>query len=77
MQRDIVLLGLDLIESAEMPGSIERAPFHWVNEHWRDDYAKVDASNSEELRLRGERRRQRQAADKAAGSSRAAMISDA
>lgn len=76
MQRKILQQGLKLIESADMPGTIERAPFHWVNDDWRADYARVDASNREELRLRGEHRRQRQAADKAGGSARAAMIPD-
>ena len=39
------------------------------------DYALIDDSNREELRLRGEHRRQQQADDKFAGKSRAAMIS--
>lgn len=76
MQVEIMRQGLALIAQADRPGSTERAPFSWGDDAWRKDYARVDASNREELRQRGERRRQQQAADRAAGSSRAAMISD-
>jgi len=76
MQHKIVQQGLDLIERADEARCIERTPFSWKDELWRDDYAKVDQSNSEELRLRGERRRQQQLADRKAGKTRVAMISD-
>lgn len=76
MQREIVQQGLRLIEHADEPRTTERSPFGWKDDSWRDDYAKIDDSNREELRLRGERRRQQQLADRAAGKSRAAMISD-
>ena len=76
MQLAILKQGLSLIESAEHACTTQRAPFAWKNDKWRGDYALIDDSNREELRLRGERRRQQQAADRAAGKSRAAMISD-
>ena len=76
MQLEIMRLGLALLEKADKGGSIERSPFHWKDDLWRGDYAVVDDSNVEELRLRGERRRQQQIEDKAAGNSRSAMISD-
>ncbi|MDG1025135.1 MAG: hypothetical protein P8N94_06475 [Gammaproteobacteria bacterium] len=76
MQLDIMRCGLQLLESADKAGSIERSPFRWKDDLWRADYALVDDSNAEELRLKGERRRQQQTKDKAAGSSRAAMIAE-
>ncbi len=76
MQLQIIQQGLKLLESATKPRTTERTPFTWKHDLWREDYSRVDDSNREELRLRGERRRQLQAADKSAGKSRAAMISE-
>ena len=76
MQLEIIRQGLSLIESADRARYTRRAPFSWKDDAWRGDYALIDDSNREELRLRGERRRQQQAAARAAGASRAAMISD-
>ncbi len=76
MQLEIARQGLSLIETADRPRTTERSPFSWKDNAWRKDYALIDDSNREELRQRGERRRQQQAADRAAGKSRAAMISD-
>ena len=76
MQLQIMQQGLALIEKAEHPRTTERTPFSWKDDVWRGDYSRVDDSNTEKLRLRGERRRQQQIADKAAGLSRAAMISE-
>lgn len=76
MQLKIMQQGLALIEKAEHPRTTERAPFAWKNDVWRDDYALIDDDNREELRLRGARRRQQQIGDRAAGLSRAAMISE-
>ena len=76
MQLAIMHQGLSLIATAEQPRTTQRSSFSWKDDLWRSDYALIDDSNREELRLRGERRRQQQAADRAAGKSRAAMISD-
>lgn len=76
MQLDILREGLALLENASQARSTVRTVFGWKNDDWRDDYALIDDSNREELRLRGERRRQQQADDRAAGKSRAAMISE-
>lgn len=76
MQLQIIQQGLQLIEKAQTPGTIERTAFSWKDDSWREDYALIDDSNREELRLRGERRRQQQIDDKAAGKSRMAMISE-
>jgi len=76
MQADIIRQGLNLLESARHARTIERTSFRWKDDAWRNDYARVDDSNREELRLRGEGRRQKQADDRAAGKTRAAMISE-
>jgi len=76
MQFEIMQQGLTLIEKAEQARSTQRTSYHWKDDAWRKDYALIDDSNREELRQRGERRRQHQVDDKAAGKSRAAMISD-
>lgn len=76
MQLEIMQQALALIEQAEQARAIKRSSFSWKDDIWRKDYALIDDSNREELRQRGERRRQQQASDKAAGKSRAAMISE-
>ncbi len=76
MQLEIMRQGLSLVEEAGRALTTRRAPFNWKDDTWRKDYALIDDSNREELRLRGERRRQQQAEDRSAGKTRAAMISD-
>ncbi len=76
MQLAIMRQGLGLIQAATEARSTQRTAFTWKDDAWRDDYARIDDSNREELRQRGEWRRQQQAADRAAGKSRAAMISE-
>jgi len=76
MQAEIIRRGLNLLETANQARATERTSFAWKDDNWREDYARVDDSNREELRLRGERRRQKQADDRAAGETRAAMISE-
>jgi D-proline reductase (dithiol) PrdB len=77
MQLAIIKQALGLFESAQAPDYIERTAHSWsADDSWREGYAKVDDTNREELRLRGEARRAEQAADKAAGNSRAAMIAE-
>lgn len=77
MQLAIIKQALGLFESAEAPNYIERTSHSWSSDDsWREGYAKIDDSNREELRLRGEARRAEQAANKASGNSRAAMIAE-
>ncbi len=77
-QIGIVRRALKLLEEAEGPETTWRTSLGWRGgDEWRDDYAKVDDSNREELRLRGEKRRQQQIAAKASGETRAPMISEA
>jgi len=76
MQLEIMRQGLTLIENAQQARTTARTAYHWKDDDWRKDYALIDDSNREELRQRGERRRQKQIDDKAAGQTRAAMISE-
>ena len=76
MQLKIMQQGLALIEKAGQARTTQRTLHRWKDDAWRRDYALIDDSNREELRLRGEHRRQQQVDDKAAGKPRAAMISD-
>ena len=76
MQLEIMKQGLALIEKAEQACTTQRTSYRWKDDTWREDYAAIDDSNREALRLRGEQRREKQIDDKAAGKSRAAMIPD-
>ncbi len=76
-QIGIVHQALKLLEEAKGPETTRRSTLYWRDgDDWRDDYARVDDSNREELRLRGEQRRRRQLAAKASGETRAPMISE-
>jgi hypothetical protein len=76
MQLSIISQGIALFGTAQGPNTTERTPFEWGDDSWRDDYSRVDDSNREELARKGEQRRQRQAAEKAAGMPRSAMIAE-
>ena len=76
MQLEIMKQGLALIEKSKQARTIQYTSHRWKDDTWREDYAAIDDSNREELKLSGERRRQQQIDDKVAGKSRAAMISD-
>lgn len=75
MQLDIVRQALSLFESATEPRTIVRSPHQWSDDQsWRDRYARVDDSNREALRRKGEQRRQQQSVARASGKTRAPMI---
>ena len=76
MQRSIINQGVAMLHTVTKPNSSERTPYEWGENSWRDDYSKVDDSNREELSRRGENRRKRQLAEKAAGLTRSSMIAD-
>ena len=68
MQRAIVAMALDLLESARLPRTTVQTPFRWSDdETWKQNYARVDAERSEALRRAGERRRAQQSAGKERG----------
>lgn len=77
MQLSIISQAVAMFRTASEANTTERTPFEWSEDNsWRDDYARVDDGNREELARRGEERRRRQALDKAAGTQRAAMIAE-
>ncbi len=65
MQRAIVGMALDLLESARLPRTTVQTPFRWSDdESWKQRYARVDPERMEALRRAGESRRARQDAKK-------------
>jgi D-proline reductase (dithiol) PrdB len=75
MQLAIIRQAVDLYAAATRPRTTVRAPFEWsTDQSWRDRYARVDDSNREALRRKGELRRQQQLSAKSAGKTRAPMI---
>jgi len=71
MQRAIVAMALDLLESARQPRTTVQTPFRFSeDESWKQNYARVDPERIEALRRAGERRRAQQQAGMADGSAR-------
>ena len=71
MQRRIVGLALDLLESATAPRTTVQAPFLWSEDpSWKERYARIDPSQAENLRRAGEGRRAIQERMKAEGKAR-------
>jgi hypothetical protein len=64
MQRAIVGMALELLESARFPRTTVQTPFCWPTDDWRANYMRVTPERLEELRIAGEDRRRRQAARK-------------
>jgi hypothetical protein len=61
MQRAILGLALELLESARAPRTTLQTPYLWSeDESWKDAYARVDPAQAEALRRAGEKRRERQ-----------------
>lgn len=77
MQEEILRQAVTLLEGANCANSVVRSVAKWSGApDWRDDYSKVDETNREALRLKGQQRRDQQETDKAAGITRSAMIPD-
>lgn len=75
MQSALLEQALALFTESESANTVVRSTAKWPGDNsWRDHYSRVDDSNREALRLKGETRRQQQAADKAAGATRTGMI---
>jgi len=67
-QRQSVEMALDLAATATAPGSIISTPFRWAdNELWKENYARVDASNRQELLRLGDANRKQRAENHAKG----------
>lgn len=61
MQRAIVGMALDLLETATVPRTTVQTPFVFSeDESWKDAYARIDPARAEVLRRAGEERRLRQ-----------------
>ncbi len=71
MQRGIVGIALDLLESARFPRTTVVAPYRWSDdESWKENYAKVDPEKLEALRRAGDERRAQQRGAKTEGNVR-------
>ena len=63
MQKAIVALALDLLETATAPRTTVTAPFAWNGDPgWRAVYNRVTPENADYLRQKGDERRRRMAA---------------
>lgn len=77
MQKQILGQALSWIDAATDSLWLARSPADWSDDQsWRDDYSRVDESNREQLKQRGEARRQQQLEAKRSGNSRSEMISE-
>jgi hypothetical protein len=71
MQRAIVGMALELLESARAPRTTVQTPFVWSDDHsWRDRYMHVDPEERKRLRRLGEERKASRERAKAEGSVR-------
>ncbi len=71
MQREIVGMGLSLLETAVAPRTTLQTPFVWdPDPAWREIYARVSPEEAEALRRAGEARRAKQAEAKVSGRAR-------
>ena len=71
MQRRLVGLALDLLESAILPRTTVQTTFIWSDDSsWRERYARVDTAEREQIRQAGEARRVLQQERKAEGRVR-------
>ena len=65
MQRRIVEMALELLQSASDPRTTRRTPFEWGDERWRERFMQVSDENRAALRAEGEERTRAQAREKA------------
>ena len=65
-QQSIVEAALELLTAAIAPRMTLRMPLDWGSEDWRANFMHVGPDNIEELRAAGQRRMEKQAANRAA-----------
>ena len=72
MQREIVQMALELLESATGPRTTKLTRFVWSpdSERWRDDYLRVDPEQRDALLALGESRRAKQRRSSRDGKAR-------
>jgi len=61
MQRSIVSLALDVVDTAIGPRSTVQAPIRWGTDDWRTAFMEIGEHNIDKLRAAGEKRRAAQA----------------
>jgi hypothetical protein len=71
MQRAIVELGLELLETARWPRTTVQSPFTWGDDAWRRNYMYVGPENLAALARAGRMRRARRERVAAEGRARA------
>ena len=77
MQLSIISQAMALLKNATAANTTQRLDCVWSEDNsWRDNYLRIDDSNRERLKIKGEQRRRQQESDRAAGKSRAAMIAE-
>ena len=77
MQEKILGQALSWMDAATDSLWLARSSAEWgENKSWRDDYSRVDESNREELKQRGEARRQQPEEAKRSGNARSEMSSE-
>ncbi len=64
MQRSIVSLALDVVESAIVPRTTVQAPVEWGSDDWRENFMLVNDDNRAALLAAGDARRAKQASNK-------------
>ncbi len=64
MQRSIVSLALDVVESAIVPRTTVQAPVEWGSDDWRENFMLVNDNNRAALLAAGDARRAKQASNK-------------
>ncbi len=71
MQREIMGMARDLLESARLPRTTAQTPFRWnEDESWKQNYAKIDPEKLAALTQAGNQRRAQQQEAKTEGKSR-------
>ncbi len=65
MQRELLEMALDLLESARLPRTTAQTRFRWSDdESWKQNYARVDAEKIAALKRAGDERRAQQQTQK-------------
>lgn len=75
MQRTIVGMALDLLESAIFPRTTVQTFFQWTNDEWREGFMRVRGEDDARPKEAGEQRRREQAEKKAREASEKAEVS--
>jgi D-proline reductase (dithiol) PrdB len=68
MQKQTVEIALQLVDTATEAGTVIETPFHWsADEAWKDNYARVDDDNRDELLRLGDANRKQRALNQSKG----------